>query len=59
MLDIEPHIFLLQVAREALTVALITGAALLGLLCLTKSRPGGRSSAADPPPMDPGEVHPR
>jgi hypothetical protein len=39
----QSHIFLLQVAREALTVALITGPALLGLLCLTKSPTGGRS----------------
>jgi hypothetical protein len=43
MLDIEPHIFVLRVAREVLTAALIAGPALLGLLCLTKSRRGDRN----------------
>lgn len=41
MLDIEPHILLLQVAREALTAALMTGPVLIGLLCLTRSRRPG------------------
>jgi len=41
MLDIEPHILLLQVAREALAVALVTGPVLIGLLCLTRSRRPG------------------
>lgn len=41
MLDIEPHILLLQVAREALAAALITGPVLIGLLCLTRSRRPG------------------
>jgi hypothetical protein len=39
----QPHIFLLQVAREALAVALVSGPALLGLLCLTKTRRAGGS----------------
>jgi hypothetical protein len=59
MLDIEPHIFLLRVAREALTAALITGPALLGLLCLTKGRRGARSIDTDPPPMRAGEINRR
>ena len=39
MLDIEPHILVLQVAREALAAALMTGPVLLGLLARWKRHP--------------------